>query len=680
MPIQLKTLSLPAAALLATACLMPSLRAQTMPATTPPPAGFPTPLPAPTPAPVPTITPVPLPGADAAQPWLTPPPAPAVTPVPVPGATPAPKLPPPTPAPGAPTPPPDGLPPLTGMPTPLTPPPAPPLSAEDAIGLPDPSTFTFPTTPSIPVPKPDRVPDPVSSVKMPPASSLALRLAPGAKQLRLEDAVRTAIQQNPGILNAIERIRQTRGQVVQVRAALLPTLNASSAYNQQSDSLANPRGSSGGSFTILGEKVEIPGAVLQDKTWNVTFQVTQSLWSGMKNQANFAAAKLSEDSAYYSLRQAIDQVIADTKTTFYEVIFNRALILVREQSVALLQSQLQDQQSRYEAGTVPRFNVLQAEVALANAIPPVIQARNALRISQFRLVKQLGMNYPQDPSTVPIDVVGQLDYNPIKIDLPASVYTALTGNPALKIQRQNILISAQQLTAAMSGFQPTFNANGGYLIQNDTFESSLGETVQGWFFGITGSWNIFDGLATVGATASARAALLSAKITYDDAVRQTELDVQQAVSNLIEAQETIDSQKASVVQATEALRLSRERLDAGAGTQLDVLNAQTSLLQAQTVELQARFQYLVALAQYYRVLSNDTAYQETFEDPLLTVRERKRAVALYSVPNPQPGVIAGGEPEAVRPRGRQAKVEKPAPTPAPQPTPRRAKKPNIPGR
>jgi outer membrane protein TolC len=317
---------------------------------------------------------------------------------------------------------------------------------------------------------------------------------------------------------------------------------------------------------------------------------------------------------------------------------------VREESVAVLQSQLQDQQSRFEAGTVPRFNVLQAEVALANAIPPVIQARNALRISQFALVKQLGLDYPSDPSQVPFDLVGALDYNPIKIDLAKSVFTALARNPSLKIQRQNILISVEQLKAALSGFQPTLNATAGYQAFNLPTAAQLDEAANGLFFGVTGSWNVFDGLATVGATKTARAALEQSKINYDNSARGVELEVQRAVSNLIEAQEVIDSQRANVVQATEALRLSRERLDAGAGTQLDVLNAQVSLLQSQTTELEGTYRYILALAEYNRVLSLDTVYADTYDDPMLTARERRRNDLLNSSDNPNPGVLKGTMP------------------------------------
>lgn len=561
-----------------------------------------------------------------------------------------------------------------GMPTPMPSPVASPVPAISATnvpgldkqldgqieaGIPDPMQMTFPTGPAIPEPTPQKAADPVTSIKLPPASSLELRLTPDAKVLRIDDAISTALTKNPEILAAIQQIRVTSGQMIQVRAALLPTVQAGSSYQVQSDQLANPNsGITGYSF----------GPSNNNQAWNVAIQVNQSIWSGWKNQADFSAARLASDSAFYSLRQTIDKVVADTKRLFYDVIFNRALIRVREESVAVLQSQLQDQQSRFEAGTVPRFNVLQAEVALANAIPPVIQARNALRISQFALVRQLGLNYPSDPSLVPVDVTGQLDYNPIKIDLPNSVFTALARNPSLKIQRQNILIGAENLKSAMSGFQPTLNATAGWQTFNVPLASSLDDTVNGWFFGVTGSWNLFDGLATIGATKAARASLEQSRINYDNSARGVELDVQRAVSNLIEAQEVIDSQRANVVQATEALRLSRERLDAGAGTQLDVLNAQVSLLQAQTTELEGRYRYITALAEYNRVLSLDTVYADTFDDPMLTSRERRRSDLLNATDNPNPGVLNGAMPRKSETlRGTKAKKEKAKPAPSPSP-------------
>src|SRR5439155_15391611 len=97
----------------------------------------------------------------------------------------------------------------------------------------------------------------------------------------------------------------------------------------------------------------------------------------------FRCTFFQRDSAYFAFRNVLDQVIATVKTQFYQVVVNKELIAVQEESVHLLESQLKDQQNRFEAGTVPRFNVLQAEVALYNQIPQLIQARNAYRISQL---------------------------------------------------------------------------------------------------------------------------------------------------------------------------------------------------------------------------------------------------------------------------------------------------------
>ena len=121
----------------------------------------------------------------------------------------------------------------------------------------------------------------------------------------------------------------------------------------------------------------------------------------------------------------------------------------------------------------------------------------------------------------------------------------------------------------------------------------------------------------------------------------------------------------------EALRLAQERLDAGAGTQLDVLNAQVSLLQSQTFVLQARYNYIAALAQYDQALSLDTQYQDSFADPL-TPWQAKQFAKLNEPGKPQPPL-----PRALRstdpikpildPKAVPNKPSKKSPKPAPTP-------------
>lgn len=459
--------------------------------------------------------------------------------------------------------------------------------------------------------------------------SLDTFLDPKLPNMNLDQAIAFALKNNTDILNAIQQIRNTSGQLIQVFSQAVPNVQITTAFNQQALALANPSGSgSGGSSTLnLGNGIvlTIPqqSSFVQDKTWNIQFRGSQLLYNGAVF-AGIRAAQYTETLSFYSLRQTIDTVIANVKIAFNQVVLNRALIVAQEQSVDLLQQQLKDQQNRYDAGTVPRFNVLQAEVALANAKPPLISAENNYRISQYQLIKLLGYNYARsNVGRIPFNVVGDLDYKQKKVNLDSSIILAIIRSPFLKAQRENILAQAANVSAALAGYQPNFTAVSGYEFENNPTSANLGSVVQGWFWGIQGQWNVFDGGLTYGKVKSAKAVLMQAKNTYDDSIRQVVLNVQEAVSNLQDAQETIESQVASVAQAAEALRLSRERLDAGAGTQLDVLNAQVQLLQAQTTELQARFNYISAYAQYEQALSLDTQYDDMFNDPMTKMEKRK---------------------------------------------------------
>ena len=196
--------------------------------------------------------------------------------------------------------------------------------------------------------------------------------------------------------------------------------------------------------------------------------------------------------------------------------------------------------------------------------------------------------------------------------------------PFLKQQRANILVQVQQLRGAFAGIQPSLSLNGGYAFESSQFSDKLRDVATGWFFGITGSWAIFDGLETVGLVKSARATLSQAKITYDDAVRQVELEIQQAYSNLQQDRELYASQSKNVDQAREALRLASARLGVGAGVQLDVLNAQLALTQAQSTRLSALAAYNSDLAEFDRATATDTIYHDEFDDPLMHKRRETR--------------------------------------------------------
>ncbi|MEP6809678.1 MAG: TolC family protein [Chthoniobacterales bacterium] len=450
----------------------------------------------------------------------------------------------------------------------------------------------------------------------------------GVPRFTLNDAILTALQRNPEIQRARQEIERTKGVYLELRADALPRIDATGAFSDTDRHLRNftGDGGTGGAFT--------GGFSTLDTSYNIRVQATQVIFAGGRVVSQIRSADFQRDAAYFAFRDTIDQVIATVRTQFYQVLLNRALIGVQEESVNLLRSQLQDQQNRFEAGTVPRFNVLQAQVALSNQQPDLISARNNYRIAQLQLARTIGLDFdPNRGDGSPLECVGALTYQPRKIPLARAIEIAKERRPFLKEQKANVMNRSAQVGVARAGFFPQVNATGGSEFLSSPISDNIRDTRSGYVLGVNGSWAIWDWGQTYGRFKQAKAVLQQSKITYDDAARQIELEVQQAYSNIVQGAELIRSQQENVGQALEALRLASARLGAGAGTQLEVLNARVEVTRAQSTSLQALFTYNAAMAEFDRVTATEITYANQLDEP----RTRKKLrTDPASTPPPKP--------------------------------------------
>ena len=460
--------------------------------------------------------------------------------------------------------------------------------------------------------------------------------------LTLDDAIDIALHHNPQILNQLQEIQRNFGVLITARAAALPQLIANGTFTQTDRNLlenTTGTGSTTGAANSLPSGAVIPlvtatgqlipnagipvaslfGNTTQaDKTYTVQLEVQQAVYNAAIPPA-IREARFLRDAAYYTLRETVDTTIGTVKTDFYSVLFDKANIDNQNENLRLLQSQLTDQQNRFAAGTVPRFDVLQASVAVGVQRPNVITAENTFKLGYIGLARTLGVEYgPAQERETPIKLVGNLDYHPQSFSPDQGVAAGKANRALLKQQRLNILANIEAIRVAAAGYQPTLTASAGLEARNDELSDDLGNTLTGWFFGGQFNWNIFDGLATYGRVKQAKALLREARITYEDTVNAVVEDIQNNYLTIQQSKELIASQVLNVSEAEEAVRLSQARLSAGAGTQLDVLQSQQQLLAAQTTELQARFNYAVALANYERATGTSTVYEEAFNDPLTT--------------------------------------------------------------
>jgi outer membrane protein len=368
---------------------------------------------------------------------------------------------------------------------------------------------------------------------------------------------------------------------------LLPKVTAQGNFDYQNKSLS-------------GFLVESGFVSADEMNWTAGVRVTQLLFDGGAGLSRTKAARISQSQSVLQLQNTIDEVMLQVRRTVYTVLVNRSLIDVQDEAVNLREQQRSLQEKKFKAGTVTKFNVLTADVELANTMPQLIRARNNKRVAEVQLARILALDYPleqPDDWSPPVEVVGDLPYQPVAVNLETSLINAVNNRPDLRATKDELRRQTELIKAAKAdAFIPKIVGSGGYDVIQDQSSSSFTKSLQGPVANINGTWTLFDGMLTTGRLEQLKAQHAAAEVAVEEKRRLVESEVRDAVVKMEEAQELVTSQQKNVEQARESLRLAEARFNVGAGIQLDIINAQSNLTQARYNELQGRYDYNVALA------------------------------------------------------------------------------------
>ena len=410
------------------------------------------------------------------------------------------------------------------------------------------------------------------------------------EQLDLRTAITYAIDNNFAIRQARERIREQEGLIVEVRARALPNVSAIGDYTHNDEELSRA----------------VPPT---DRDWTIAIQARQALYAGGSVKAALDSQKVLREAALLELRFVINNALLEVRTRFYNVLLAREQIQVQEQNTKLLQEQLTNARNRFEADSVSNFEVLRAEVELANAQPQLIRARNSFRTSTDQLRQSLGYinTSPENTRRTP-EFVGTLGFTPTSYDLQTSLDTARANRPELLRAAKFVQAQERNIDIARAGYRPAVDLVGSYGLYKDPASKRFNDSNKGWTVGVQSTWAIFDGRATSGRVAQARSQFRQSELSLSEQILAVEVEVRSALSSLQEAAELAEAAVKVVGQAEESVRLANARYGAGSATQLDVLQAQVALTAARDNQLQANYSYNVALANVRRSLGEPDTY------------------------------------------------------------------------
>lgn len=402
---------------------------------------------------------------------------------------------------------------------------------------------------------------------------------PTAPPLTLEQSIEVALQQNPRLAAAAAELRAAAaGEPLAASATgLHAALNSTVRYQGPVAKIAIPN------------VPPIAVAPALDPSIGVTFELP--LDTSGRLQAGREQAAAATDLAAAQYEQARDQLV-------YEVIRSFYAVLSAQQAEAAAQTGLT---AAEEAARVQR-----ARRAAAQATPLAVQrAENDLTRAEERLSDAGDRRHDAEatfntalarPTTdaVALEVTF---LRPDRVPDPLeSIAQAEAARPELAASWAALREAAAALRAAAAANQPSLEITGGALAQRGAFtrEPLSGQIALGF------SWPFAERGRGEALTHQAEASRDSAQQSVLDTRAAVELQVQQAILAMNDAQLRIDVATDSRLVAERALADTRRARDAGMATRGAVLDAEANLAQAVATERAARYDLSVAYAAWAR--------------------------------------------------------------------------------
>jgi TolC family type I secretion outer membrane protein len=407
------------------------------------------------------------------------------------------------------------------------------------------------------------------SAEAPAASPPALAL-PLSPPISLAEAIKTALAHNPQTALAEAGVISASGQTKTAAAGLLPSVSLSSQYSKSG-----------------------PDTLGSDTSASVSVSGRQLLYDFGATAANVSQARHREEATRQSYAQTRQDIINQVKQTYYTLLQNQRLVEVQQQNVADSQANLNLANARFGAGLAARADVIKAETALASANFNLISAKNAAELSRLDLNLAMGID-----GNTPTEVKDSEESAPPLTDRPALVAQALSARPEMLSAKASLEAAKQNLRAARVGNAPAFNLNADYGLQGTSFPPHD----DGWSYGASVSFPLFDGGANAGQIKTAQGNLQSAEAQLRQSEQTVGSEVITAYLNLRTAEEKIIASAAEVANAEENFRLTTGRYQAGLATYIEVTDAETALVSARTNQVNAQYDLSIARAALKRAL------------------------------------------------------------------------------
>ncbi len=398
--------------------------------------------------------------------------------------------------------------------------------------------------------------------------------APAMPSVTFDQAVNRALEKNPTVAIAAAGILRSQGLLQQVRAGSLPRLGAS---------VTN---------TTLDKALSFDQSVVQPRNqWVFGLQASVPVLAAAQWAAT-AQAKDSVEVAKLSSADTKRQVAVATAAAYLAVITQKRLVDIAERSLETARAQFDYNRKRREGGLGSRLNELRAGQVVSVDETLAENFRLGLRRAQEALGVLMGEDGPVDTASEPV-----FDIQPSEI---SDEWMTLRSDLRLLSGEQR---AAQNvLKGSSKDWWPTVTMffDPQYLTPSGLFQRS-----KTWSLSFRLQQSIFVGGERKGLHVERQASADAADYALARKQIEARAEIRNARVAVLGYERVVASARQAAEQANEVLKITITAFDAGASTNIEVIDAQrgardieAAVAQAEDALRQAQFDLLVALGRF----------------------------------------------------------------------------------
>jgi outer membrane protein len=400
----------------------------------------------------------------------------------------------------------------------------------------------------------------------------------------LQDCLDYAIKNNITI-NTFRLNQQSAGQdLLLSRSALQPNLTGTGSESLTYQRSVNASGGYGSRrFTESG-------------SYGLSSSVT--LYQGGYLRGSIRERQLLVQAAGLDILQEENDITLNVTQAFLNILLARENIIYLQDLVGTSRAQVDQAQQKYNAGSIALKDLAQLQAQNANDKYSLVTAQNTHRqnIITLKLILQLPSSTSfevQEPDT--------LIAKALVTDLGEVQQQALAIRPEVKISDKNLEIARADLQLAKAGYLPVITGSGSIGASHSGGDPGILQQLDNNFYqqiGLGLTIPIFNRRVTRTNVEKARIQIDQAQLEQKNARNNLSLTVEQAYTNVINAQGQYDAAVEQLQYTKETYRIANEQLKVGAVSTVDFLIQKNLYTQAYQQYVQAKYNAALTIRIY----------------------------------------------------------------------------------